>query len=305
MSLSALRATVSFLTLNSLLQIYENQPVEFWDSNQMMSHPKLTPIFQSNQYLNLLAAFFTLTLIDTNKKLQLTNSIAVSTSVIIQNLNLFLPKTFNMISIYFQLIVLIYQLFMLFSTYYDKFQFDKIPQSHSIIQCQNIVKDIKTGKKQTYKKQISHKKKEKILQKQLQPTLEPQIDKIEQSDNAEVAEVESIENDFTEFMKQPSNDQTITEIETENQYEVNHADLSQISQVKEDTKLTFQLKFNGEFTNLNCTFETFESSINILNSSYTSEQMKQIKIHLLLNLYDENEDCSCRLWCLKKILSYN
>ncbi|CAD8203993.1 unnamed protein product [Paramecium octaurelia] len=302
MSLSALRATVSFLTLNSLLQIYENQPVEFWDSNQMMSHPKLTPIFQSNQYLNLLAAFFTLTFIDTQNKLQLTNSIAVSTSVIIQNLNLFLPKTFNMISIYLQLIVLIYQLFRLFSSHYEKLQFDKIPQPHSSFQCQESVKEQKIIKKQTQKKQISHKKKEKIQQKQLQSSQEPQIEKVEQTDNTEV---ESIENDFTEFMKQPSNDQTITEIETDNLYEVNHADLSQISQVKEDSKLTFQLKFNGEFTNLNCTFETFDSTMNILNASYTSEQIKQIKIHLLLNLYDENEDCSCRLWCLKKLLSYN
>jgi len=70
-------------------------------------------------------------------------------------------------------------------------------------------------------------------------------------------------------------------------------------------ELTFQLKFNGEFTNLNCTFETFDTTMNILNSSYTLDQIKQIKIHLLLNLYDENEDCSCRLWCLKKLLSYN
>ncbi|CAK60197.1 unnamed protein product (macronuclear) [Paramecium tetraurelia] len=302
MSLSALRATVSFLTLNSLLQIYENQPMEFWDSNQMISHPKLTPIFQSNQYLNLLAAFFTLTFIDTSNKLQLTNSIAVSTSVIIQNLNLFLPKTFNMISIYLQLIVLTYQLFRLFSSYYEKLQFDKIPQPHSSFQCQESIKELKIIKKQTQKKQISHKKKEKVQQKQIQSSQEPQIEKVEQSDNTEV---ESIENDFTEFMKQPSNDQTITEIETDNLYEVNHADLSQISQVKEDSKLTFQLKFNGEFTNLNCTFETFDSTLNILNSSYTSEQIKQIKIHLLLNLYDENEDCSCRLWCLKKLLSYN
>ncbi|CAD8118711.1 unnamed protein product [Paramecium sonneborni] len=302
MSLSALKTTVSFLTLNSLLQIYENQPVEFWDSNQMMSHPKLTPIFQSNQYLNLLAAFFTLTFIDPYKKLQLINSIVVAISVIIQNLNFFLPKTFNMISIYFQLIVLIYQLFRVFSSYYDKLQFDKIPQSQSHPQ-QEIVKELKIVKKQSYKKQqISHKKKEKIPQKQLQSTIQPQIEKIEQPDNTEV---ESIENDFTEFMKQPSNDQTITEIETENLYEVNHADLSQISQVKDDTKLTFQIKLNGEFTNLNCTFETFESTMNILNSSYTQEQIKQIKIHLLLNLYDDNEDCSCRLWCLKRILSYN
>ncbi|CAD8196699.1 unnamed protein product [Paramecium pentaurelia] len=302
MSLTALRASVSFLTLNSLLQIYENQPVEFWDSNQMMSHPKLTPIFQSNQYLNLLAGFFTLTLIDISNKLQFANSIAVATSVIIQNLNLFLPKTFNMISIYFQLIILISQLFMLFSSYYEKLQFDKIPQPRSSFQFQESVKEQKTIKKQTQKKQISHKKKEKVQQKQLQSKQELQIEKIEQADNTEV---ESIENDFTEFMKQPSNDQTITEIETENLYEVNHADLSQISQVKEDSKLTFQLKFNGEFTNLNCTFETFDSTMNILNSSYTLEQIKQIKIHLLLNLYDENEDCSCRLWCLKKLLSYN
>ncbi|CAD8092323.1 unnamed protein product [Paramecium primaurelia] len=302
MSLTALRASVSFLTLNSLLQIYENQPVEFWDSNQMMSHPKLTPIFQSNQYLNLLAGFVTLTLIDTSNKLQFANSIAVATSVIIQNLNLFLPKTFNMISIYFQLIILISQLFMLFSSYYEKLQFDKIPQPRSSFQFQESVKEQKTIKKQTQKKQISHKKKEKVQQKLLQSKQEPQIEKIEQADNTEV---ESIENDFTEFMKQPSNDQTITEIETENLYEVNHADLSQISQVKEDSKLTFQLKFNGEFTNLNCTFETFDSTMNILNSSYTLEQIKQIKIHLLLNLYDENEDCSCRLWCLKKLLSYN
>ncbi|CAD8102400.1 unnamed protein product [Paramecium primaurelia] len=302
MSLSVLRATVSFLTLNSLLQIYENQPVEFWDSNQMMSHPKLTPIFQSNQYLNLLAAFFTLTFIDTTNKLQITNSIAVSTSVIIQNLNLLLPKTFNMISIYLQLIVLIYQLFRLFSSYYEKLQFDKIPQPNSTFQCQERIKEQKIIKKQTQKKQISHKKKEKVQLKQLQSTQTPQIEKIEQTDNTEV---ESIENDFTEFMKQPSNDQTITEIETENLYEINHADLSQISQVKEDSKLTFQLKINGEFTNLNCTFETFDTTMNILNSSYTLDQIKQIKIHLLLNLYDENEDCSCRLWCLKKLLSYN
>ncbi|CAK92867.1 unnamed protein product (macronuclear) [Paramecium tetraurelia] len=302
MSLSALRATVSFLTLNSLLQIYENQPVEFWDSNQMMSHPRLTPIFQSNQYLNLLAGFFTLTLIDTSNKLQFANSIAVATSVIIQNLNLFLPKTFNMISIYFQLIILISQLFMLLSSYYEKMQFDKIPQPHASFQIQQSVKQQKTIKKQTQKKEISHKKKEKVQQKQLQSNQEPLIEKVEQPDNTEV---ESIQNDFTEFMKQPSNDQTITEIETENLYEINHADLSQISQVKEDSKLTFQLKINGEFTNLNCTFETFDQTMNILNSSYTSEQIKQIKIHLLLNLYDENEDCSCRLWCLKKLLSYN
>ncbi|CAD8197020.1 unnamed protein product [Paramecium octaurelia] len=302
MSLSALRATVSFLTLNSLLQIYENQPVEFWDSNQMMSHPRLTPIFQSNQYLNLLAGFFTLTLIDTSNKLQFANSIAVATSVIIQNLNLFLPKTFNMISIYFQLIILISQLFMLLSTYYEKLQFDKIPQPHASFHIQESVKQLKTIKKQTQKKEISHKKKEKVQQKQLQSKQEPLIQKVEQPDNTEV---ESIENDFTEFMKQPSNDQTITEIETENLYEINHADLSQISQVKEDSKLTFQLKINSESTNLNCTFETFDSTLNILNSSYTSEQIKQIKIHLLLNLYDENEDCSCRLWCLKKLLSYN
>lgn len=34
-------------------------------------------------------------------------------------------------------------------------------------------------------------------------------------------------------MKQPSTDQTVTEIETENLYEINHADLSQISSAKE------------------------------------------------------------------------
>ncbi|CAD8107093.1 unnamed protein product [Paramecium sonneborni] len=298
MNLSAIKSIVSFLSLNALLQIYENQPVEFWDTNQMMSHPKLTPIFQSNQYINLLAGFGTLVLADKNNKIQMSNSILVGTSVIIQNLNLFMPKTMNMITIYFQLIILIVQLFQLLSFYYDK-----IPPTMPKIQ-QDILKEQKQVRKPNQKKMIQNKKREKAQQKQQKTEQIQQIEgiEIEQQDKSEV---ESIENDFNEFMKPQSTDQTVTEIETENLYEINHADLSQISQTKEDSKLTFQLKFNGEVSNLNCTFDTFDSAMSILNSTHTSEQIKQIKIHLLLNLYDENEDCTCRLWCLKKLLILN
>ncbi|CAD8100590.1 unnamed protein product [Paramecium sonneborni] len=299
MNLSAIRSIVSFLSLNALLQIYENQPVEFWDTNQMMSHPKLTPIFQSNQYINLLAGFATLALVDKNNKIQMSNSILVGTSVIIQNLNLFMPKTMNMITIYFQLIVLIAQLFQLFSFYYDK-----IPPTMPKIK-QDIMKEQKQIRKPNQKKLVQNKKKEKVQQKQQKTEQIQQIEGIE-LEQQDKSEVESIENDFNEFMKPQSTDQTITEIETENIYEINHADLSQISQTKEEAKLTFQLKFNGgEVSILNCTFDSFDSTMNILNSTYTSEQIKQIKIHLLLNLYDENEDCTCRLWCLKKLLTLN
>ncbi|CAD8197547.1 unnamed protein product [Paramecium octaurelia] len=298
MNLSAVRSIVSFLSLNALLQIYENQPVEFWDSNQMMSHPKLTPIFQSNQYINLLAGLASIALLDKNNKLHLSNGVIVGASIIIQNLNLFMPKTINMITIYFQLIVLIVQLFQLLSFYYDK-----IPPAMPIIK-QDIMKEQKQTRKPHQKKLVSNRKKEKLLQKELQPEQIQQIEGIEQ-EQQDKSEVESIENDFNEFMKPQSTDQTVTEIETENLYEINHADLSQISQTKEDAKLTFQLKFNGEASTLNCTFDTFDSAMSILNSTHTSEQIKQIKIHLLLNLYDENEDCTCRLWCLKKLLMLN
>ncbi|CAD8185491.1 unnamed protein product [Paramecium pentaurelia] len=298
MNISAVRSIFSLLSLNALLQTYENQPVEFWDSNQMMSHPRLTPIFQSNQYINLLAGLATLILIDKKQKLLMTNSILTGTSVIIQDLNLFLPKTFNMITIYLSLIALIAQLFQLLSFYYDNIQ-----QTSQIIK-QDSFKEQKQIKKQNQRKMVLSKKKEKPLQKLQKSQQTTQIEVIEQV-QYDKSEVESIENDFNEFLKPQSNDQTITEMETENLYEINHADLSQISQTKEDPKLTFQLKFNGEVSTLNCTFDTFDSTMSILNSTYTLKQIKQIKIHLLLNLYDENEDYTCRLWCLKKLLILN
>ncbi|CAK87188.1 unnamed protein product (macronuclear) [Paramecium tetraurelia] len=296
MNISAVRSIFSFLSLNALLQIYENQPVEFWDSNQMMSHPKLTPIFQSNQYINLLAGLATVVLLDKKQKLLMINSIVAGSSIVIQDLNLLLPKTWNMITIYFSLIALIAQLFQLLTIYYDN-----IPSTTSIIK-QDIFKEQKQIKKQ--RKMVSSKKKEQPQLKKQKSKQIYQIEGIEQLQN-DKSEIESIENDFNEFMKPQSNDQTLTEVETENLYEINHADLSQISQTKEDPKLTFQFKFKGEVSTLHCTFDTFDSSMSILNSVYTQEQIKQIKTHLLLNLYDENEDCSCRLWCLKKLLILN
>ncbi|CAD8178562.1 unnamed protein product [Paramecium octaurelia] len=298
MNISAVRSIFSFLSLNALLQIYENQPVEFWDSNQMMSHPKLTPIFQSNQYINLLAGLATVILLDKKQKLLMINSIVAGSSVVIQDLNLLLPKTMNMIAIYFSLIALIVQLFQLLTIYYDN-----LPSTTQRIK-QDILKEQKQIRKQHQRKVVSSKKKEKPQQKQQKSQQIYQIEGIEQLQN-DKSEIESIENDFNEFMKPQSNDQTLTEVETENLYEINHADLSQISQTKEDPKLTFQFKFKGEASTLNCTFDTFDSSMSILNSVYTQEQIKQIKIHLLLNLYDENEDCTCRLWCLKKLLILN
>ncbi|CAD8141948.1 unnamed protein product [Paramecium pentaurelia] len=297
MSHSSSRIVVSMLTLNSLLQIYENQPFEFNDSNLMMQHPQLTSIIPTNQMINLTVGILILFLIDWKNKLNIITSLFFGLSVIMQNFNFLLPKTLNIIQIYLQLLIIIKYIY---------FQTKKIYFSIKSLE-NNNKPAITISNKLSTKKKITKipKKVEKLkLKQENNITNEIQAKIVQQEMNIEQTQIRDVQ--IQEQSNQLIQEQHISEaeLETENQCEINHSDLSQISSIKEEQKLQIQLKFNGKNEQFCCTFDTFETISQILSSSFTDKQIIQIKIHILLNFYDENQDGSCRLWCIKKLLAF-
>ncbi|CAD8048222.1 unnamed protein product [Paramecium primaurelia] len=304
MSHSSSRIVVQMLTLNSLLQIYENQPFEFNDSNLMMQHPQLTSIIPTNQLINLTVGILILFLIDWKNKLNIITSLFFGLSVIMQNFkqinnqcSYLLPKTLNIIQIYLQLLIIIKYIY---------FQTKKIYFSIKSLE-NNYKPTITISNKLHSKKKITKipKKVEKQKQKQENTiTNEIQAKIVQQQMNIEQTQIKDVQ--IQEQSNQLIQEQHISEaeLETENQCEINHSDLSQISSIKEEQKLQIQLKFNGKNEQFCCTFDTFETISQILSSSFTDKQIIQIKIHILLNFYDENQDGSCRLWCIKKLLAF-
>ncbi|CAK58349.1 unnamed protein product (macronuclear) [Paramecium tetraurelia] len=296
MSRSSSRIVVSILTLNSLLQIYETQPFEFNDSNLMMQHPQLTSIIPTNKVINLSIGISILFLIDWKNKIDILTSLFFGISIIMQNFNILLPKTLNIIQIYFQLLFIIQQIF--FQTkqlylYIKSLESNKNANNITKINYSNQRKLPKVSKK-AQKIQL------KLANKEIN---ENQTTITQDKVCVEPAPVKNEQKE--EQINQLIPEQHISEAdaETENQCEISHSDFSQISSFKEDQMLQIQLKINGQNQLFCCTFETFDTITQMLSSTFTNNQIIQIKIHIILNLYDENQDCSSKLWCIKKLLA--
>ncbi|CAD8059691.1 unnamed protein product [Paramecium sonneborni] len=296
MSHSFSRIVVSILTLNSLLQIYENQPIEFNDSNLMMQHPQLTSLIPTNQMINLTVGISTFLLIDWKNKLYTITSIFFGISVIMQNINILLPKTINIIQIYLQLLIIINHIFNSTKQLYQCIKSLEINETAIEFQqnTQSKRKFTKTSKK-------AEKQKLKQLNTQMNEN-EAKIVKDEMQVEAFQVKNEQKQEQLNKIIQEQHISEA--EVETENQCEINHSDLSQISSIKEEQKLQIQLKFNGKNEQFCCSFDTFDTISTILSGSFTDKQIIQIKIHILLNFYDENQDCSCRFWCIKKLLAF-
>ncbi|CAD8137499.1 unnamed protein product [Paramecium octaurelia] len=297
MSHSSSRIVVSILTLNSLLQIYENQPFEFNDSNLMMQHPSLASIIPTNKIINLTVGILIIFLIDWKNKLNIISSLFFGISVIMQNFNYLLPKTLNIIQIYLQLLIIIKYIY---------FQTKKIQFRVKSLEKNNETATIISNNIHTKKKITKIPKKAEKLKIKLENTtaneIKAKIVQQQMSIEQNIAKNEQTQEQSNQFI--PEQHVSEAELETENQCEINHSDLSQISQIKEEQKLQIQLKFNGKNEQFCCNFDTFETISQILSSSFTDNQIIQIKIHILLNFYDENQDGNCRLWCIKKLLAF-
>ncbi|CAD8056723.1 unnamed protein product [Paramecium sonneborni] len=296
MSHSFSRIIVSILTLNSLLQIYENQPFEFNDSNLKMQHPQLTSIIPFNQMINLTVGILTLILIDWKNKLYTITSLFFGISIIMQNINYLLPKTINIIQIYLQLLITIKHIFNSTQTLFQRVQYIKFnktaiefkSKNQSKKQFTKTLKKVEKQKLKFFNTQMNKNEAKIVEDKMVEETIQIKNEQKQEQSNKCIQEQHISE----------------AEVETENQCEINHSDLSQISSIKEEQKLQIQLKYNGKNEQFSCSLDTFDSISTILSGSLTDQQIIQIKIHILLNFYDENEDCSFRLWCIKKLLAF-
>ncbi|CAK88063.1 unnamed protein product (macronuclear) [Paramecium tetraurelia] len=304
MSHSSSRIVVSILTLNSLLQIYENQPFEFNDSNLMMQHPSLASIFPTNKMINLAVGILILFLIDWKNKLNIISSLFFGISVIMQNFNYLLPKTLNIIQIYLQLLFIIKYIYQ---------QTKKIYFRVKSLEKNNETATLISHYVQTKKKITKISKKAEKLKLKLENTTTNEIKAKIVQQQMSIEQTKEKDKQTQEQLNQfiPEQHVSEAELETENQCEINHSDLSQISQIKEEQsislkylELQIQLKLNGKNEQFCCNFDTFETISQILSSSFTDNQIIQIKIHILLNFYDENQDGNCRLWCIKKLLAF-
>ncbi|CAD8144709.1 unnamed protein product [Paramecium pentaurelia] len=291
---SSSRIVVSILTLNSLLQIYETQPIEFNDSNLMMQHPQLTSIIPTNQIINLFVGISLLFLIDWKNRILIITSLFFGISIIMQNFNYVLPKTLNLIQIYFLLLIIIYHIF-----YQAKQLYLKIKSLEPNI---NQINSLTINYSNTRKFRKISKQVEKLQLKLVNNSMNENEIKVTQNQmNIELNLIKNEQKEEQSILEQHTSE---ADLETENQCEINHQDLSQISSIKEDQKLQIQLKFNGIIQLFCCTFETFDTISSILSCTFTEKQIIQIKIHILLNIYDESQDCNNRLWCLKKLLAF-